>query len=138
MFCFISELSDCLLICICIWTLTVHLAIAKPVPNESEMQAQSLETKLRYPCGVNGDATKEDLSPSDIKKMFEVIHLQSKTALFHAEISLRNFVSTTFTRFELIQMQNACCACQCRCILYAIDVVLCDSCQSIAIYRILT
>lgn len=54
---------------------------------------QNLETKLRFPCGVNGDATKEDLTAADVKAIFGVIKLQSNTALFEAENDIREYVS---------------------------------------------
>lgn len=91
----VSEFSDYLLICICVWILTVNLAIAKPTPDEF-IDMQNLEIKLRYPCGGNKDATKEDLTATDVKQIFGVILLQSNTALNEAKNSIRDYVSVFF------------------------------------------
>lgn len=57
---------------------------------------QNLETKLRFPCGENGDATKEELTAADVKTMFGVILLQSSTALNEAKNSIRDYVSISY------------------------------------------
>lgn len=97
-----------MLICICIWIITVNLAIANPIAKPTESEMQSLETKLRYPCGGNGDATKQDLTPSDVKDKFNAILLESRSALNEAEIDIRAYVSIFYTLISSLHLSFPC------------------------------
>ena len=98
-FCFLSfvsfaEFSDCLLICIWIWILAQQpVTRAKPVSIfRIAYNMHNLQAKLYAPCR-GSEPTQEDLTAADLKKIFQIMHLQSSTALVEAEKGLQDYVS---------------------------------------------
>lgn len=57
------------------------------------MQQRSLESKLEYPCGVNYIASEEDMTPADVKALFNIIYTQTKIAWDQADKDIKNYVS---------------------------------------------
>lgn len=57
------------------------------------MQQRSLESKLEFPCGVNYITPEEDVSPIELKALFNVIYTQTKIAWDQADKDIKNYVS---------------------------------------------
>lgn len=86
-----TEFSDYILICFCIWFLSVQHSLAHPT-NLFKMQQRSLESKLQFPCGVNYITPEEDMSPAELKALFNVICTQTRIAYDQADKDIKNYV----------------------------------------------
>lgn len=64
------------------------------------MQQRSLESKLQFPCGVNYISSTENITPAELKALFNVIYQQTNIAMDQASEDIQNYVSNSICEFH--------------------------------------